>query len=460
MPRRSAVQVAGSRAQTLDAAVELASVVGLEGLTIGHLAEELAMSKSGLVGRFGSKEQLQLAALALAVEIFRDAVYVPAAAHPAGLRRLDAICDAWIDYLGHPPFSGGCFLTTASVEFDARPGPVNQAVRNVMNRWIGVLEGQARVAVEHGELSQDSDPEDIAFTINALAVGANCHYQLHRDPSALERARRAMAAVLDSRRSRGEYDTPRGDPPRPTRNRRARRRHPSPPTLAPRSGFAGARDGKREAMARKGEIVKRLLDRHGQTYAQELGIKLEAGSPSALFQWLSASILYSARIGSAIAAEAFRNMKRHGWQSARALAGSTWDQRVAELNKAGYARYQERTATMLGDMSEFVLDRWQGDLRKLRDEAEEEPRRERTLLKELKGLGDVGVDIFFREVQVIWPELAPFADRRALKTAEQLGLGNSADDLRRLVSADSDFTRLVAALVRAGFEGDLQEITG
>jgi AcrR family transcriptional regulator len=196
MARRSASQVAGSRAQTLDAAVELASVVGLEGLTIGRLAEQLEMSKSGLVGRFGSKEHLQLAALELAVDIFRDAVYQPAAAHPPGLGRLTAICDAWIDYLAQPPFPGGCFLTTASVEFDARPGPINQAVQNVMHRWLRVLEREAKAAIRNGELAPATDPKDIAFTINALAVGANCHYQLHHDRHALRRARRAMALVL------------------------------------------------------------------------------------------------------------------------------------------------------------------------------------------------------------------------------------------------------------------------
>ena len=198
MARRSALQVAGSRAQTLDAAVELASVVGLEGLTIGRLADQLDMSKSGLVGRFGSKQRLQLAALELAADIFRHAVYEPAAARSPGLERLGAICDAWIAYLGHPPLPGGCFLTTASVEFDGRPGPVNQAVKDVMNRWLRVLEREARAAVENGELAPGTDPEDIAFTINALAVGANCHYQLHRDAHALERARRAMALMLSS----------------------------------------------------------------------------------------------------------------------------------------------------------------------------------------------------------------------------------------------------------------------
>lgn len=197
MARRSATEVAGSRAATLDAAVQLASVVGLEGLTIGRLADTLAMSKSGLVGRFGSKEQLQLAALELAVETFRQTVYDPAASQPQGLRRLNAICDAWLEYLGRPPFPGGCFLTTASVEFDARPGPVNEAVKSVLRTWIRVLEREARTAIEDGELPPETDPKDIAFTINALAVGANCDYQLHRNRRSLHRARRAMAVVLN-----------------------------------------------------------------------------------------------------------------------------------------------------------------------------------------------------------------------------------------------------------------------
>lgn len=199
MARRTTTQVARSRAETLDAAVQLASVVGLEGLTIGRLADELEMSKSGLVGRFGSKQQLQLAALELAAETFRRTVYDPAAAQPAGLRRLGAICDAWVKYLRRPPFPGGCFLTTASVEFDARRGPVNRAVKSVMQRWLRVLEREARTAIEQGELPRGADAKDIAFTINALAVGANCDFQLHRDASALERARRAMDAVLKAR---------------------------------------------------------------------------------------------------------------------------------------------------------------------------------------------------------------------------------------------------------------------
>jgi hypothetical protein len=130
------------------------------------------------------------------VEIFRRTVYEPASAAPAGLDRLDAICDAWVAYLADPPFRGGCFLTTAMVEFDARPGPVNDAIRRVMRRWLGVLEHEASTAIANRELPADTDPRDVAFTINALAVGANCDFQLNHDPGSLPRARRAMAAVL------------------------------------------------------------------------------------------------------------------------------------------------------------------------------------------------------------------------------------------------------------------------
>lgn len=199
MPRRSATDVAASRADSLDAAVELASVVGLEGLTIGRLADTLGMSKSGLVGRFGTKQQLQLAALELAADVFRRTVYDPAAEQRAGLRRLNAICDAWIEYLGDPPFPGGCFLTTASVEFDARPGPVHEAVKTIIRRWINVLEREVATAVGNRDLPEGTDPKDVAFVVNALAIGANCAYQLNRDPRVLERARTAMTVALTPR---------------------------------------------------------------------------------------------------------------------------------------------------------------------------------------------------------------------------------------------------------------------
>jgi AcrR family transcriptional regulator len=196
MPRRSASAVEADRELALQAAVDIASIVGLEGLTIGRLAKQLGMSKSGLAGRFGSKEQLQLEALDRAADRFRHSVYDPVAGEAAGRARLLAICDRWISYFAEPVFPGGCFLTTASVEFDAREGAVHDAVELVMRRWLRVLQGDAEIAVANGELPPDVDPGDVAFTLNALAVGTNCDYQLNGDERALERGRRAMRSAL------------------------------------------------------------------------------------------------------------------------------------------------------------------------------------------------------------------------------------------------------------------------
>jgi hypothetical protein len=176
-----------------------------------------------------------------------------------------------------------------------------------------------------------------------------------------------------------------------------------------------------------------------------------------LFRLLCASALMSARISASIATEAARNLGKRGWRTPKKLADSTWEQRVDALNDAGYTRYQERTATMLGDLAEHLLDRWNGDLRRLRDEAERDPRRERRLLKEFKGIGDVGVDIFFREAQVGWDELFPFADRRALDAAARLKLGKDSKALVRLAGRN-DFPRLTAALVRVELADDYDAV--
>lgn len=201
------------------------------------------------------------------------------------------------------------------------------------------------------------------------------------------------------------------------------------------------------AAASKKQRVAALLDAYGQTFSQELGIGLEKGNSSALFRWLCAALLMSARIGNPIAMAAARTLYKRGWTSAQKLARSTWKQRVAALDSAGYVRYDERTATMLGDTAQLALEEYAGDLRKLREAARFDPAAERRLLKRFKGIGDVGADIFFREVQVAWKELAPFADRRALAAARRLGLPGDARSLARLVS-QKDFPRLVATLVR------------
>jgi hypothetical protein len=169
-------------------------------------------------------------------------------------------------------------------------------------------------------------------------------------------------------------------------------------------------------------VIDALLERHDQTYAEELGIDVAKATPSVLFRLLVASILFSARIGAGQAVKAARALTDEGWTTAEKLAATSWQQRVRVLNRHGYARYDERAASMLGDACDLLLDRYWGDLRHLRAEARQDPRQERRLLTEVKGLGDVGVDIFFREAQVAWEELFPFVDRRAAQAARQLGL--------------------------------------
>ena len=210
-------------------------------------------------------------------------------------------------------------------------------------------------------------------------------------------------------------------------------------------------------MASQKETAHALLERHGRTFADELGIDVAKNTPAPLFRLLCAATLMSARISSQIAVDAARSLAKRGWRSPQKLAGSTWEQRVKALNEAGYTRYQERTATMLGELTEHLLDRYHGDLRELRDEAGRDPKAERKLLKEFKGLGDVGVDIFFREVQVAWDELAPFADKRALDAAGRLKLPKDPAKLARLVGG-KDFPRMVAALVRVELGDDYDTV--
>src|SRR5215212_5223508 len=155
MPRRSNAEALRTRDAIIGRAVQTASVEGLEGVTIGRLADDLGMSKAGVIGHFGSKTDLQRAALARAQAMFTDEVWEPAADKPPGIERLRAIGEAWIAHLMDCPFEGGCFMTTASTEWDARDGEVRDDVRAGMDRWRRVLRREARTAIEAGELPAD-----------------------------------------------------------------------------------------------------------------------------------------------------------------------------------------------------------------------------------------------------------------------------------------------------------------
>jgi len=196
MPRRPEAAVAETRAEVTRAAVDRASVNGLEGLTIGSLATEVEMRKSSVFSLFGSKEELQLAALEAAIEQFKEEVWGLVSDEHPGLPRLLALCESWLSYHEREVMPGGCFLTTATIEYDARPGPLRDAVAATMRQWLATLEREAAVAIEAGELPAETDPADLAFELNALAAAASYGFQLSRDRSVFDRTRRSMRRAL------------------------------------------------------------------------------------------------------------------------------------------------------------------------------------------------------------------------------------------------------------------------
>lgn len=185
-----------TRQAILQEAMDLASVNGLEGLTIGSLAEATNLSKSGLFAHFGSKEELQLATVQAARAVFIEQVLGPALTAPRGVKRLCAVLAAWLDYSEREMFRGGCFFAAVSVEFDSRQGPVRDMVTVCMDDWRTSLARLVREARECGELSRGADPEQLAFEFGALALGANGAFQLHRDHRSFAMARRAIKERL------------------------------------------------------------------------------------------------------------------------------------------------------------------------------------------------------------------------------------------------------------------------
>jgi AcrR family transcriptional regulator len=189
-----------TRAAILERAVDLASVEGLEGLTIGRLADDLHMSKSGLFAHFGSKEELQLATVQVARERFLDEVFRPALQTERGYPRLVEICRSWLDYVLRDVFPGGCFFAAASFEFDSRSGPVRDAIARMMEDWMAAIEKAVELAQLEGHLDPDIEPKQLSFEINALFFGANFAHNMWHDKKAIERARIAIEHRLESLR--------------------------------------------------------------------------------------------------------------------------------------------------------------------------------------------------------------------------------------------------------------------
>lgn len=186
-----------TRQQILATAVQIASEEGLEDLTIGRLADELGMSKSGLFAHFGSKEDLQLATIETAREIFVNEVVRPVQDVERGLPRLLAMFESWIGYGERAVFRGGCFFAAVSAEFDGRPGPVRDRIVELQKAWLDAFVAEVREAQALSQLDARLNPEQIAFELHAYAMETNWANQLLGDRRTFDRAREAMRRCLE-----------------------------------------------------------------------------------------------------------------------------------------------------------------------------------------------------------------------------------------------------------------------
>lgn len=196
-----------------------------------------------------------------------------------------------------------------------------------------------------------------------------------------------------------------------------------------------------------------LLERGGTTYAAQAGITL-TDQPSALYRLLVLAILLSSRIKSGIAVSAAQELAR--FDTPEKMRAASWQDRVDALDRGHYVRYDESTATALGEGAQMLIDRYHGDLRELHQQAGGDARTLRALLQEIPRLGPVGVSIFCREAQAVWPELRPYLDKKALSGAEKVGLPKDPDELAGLVG-EENLAELAAALVRVTLEKGLAD---
>jgi len=194
--RRSRADGERTRAAILRAAASLATVDGLEGLSIGNLAVAIGMSKSGLYAHFGSKQELQLATVEVADQIFQEVVVKPALAAPPGLAQLLAVCEAYFDYLQRHTFPGGGFFAAAALEMGTRPGPVKDRVAAWESGFAELVRGFVATALEQQELPAHEDADRLAFELHGIMLAADTHFVLHDDPAVTDLARQIVRQRL------------------------------------------------------------------------------------------------------------------------------------------------------------------------------------------------------------------------------------------------------------------------
>jgi AcrR family transcriptional regulator len=191
-PRHQRADGERTRGAILRAAASLATVDGLEGLSIGNLAAAIGMSKSGLYAHFGTKQELQLATVDEAERILTDEVVRPALAAPPGLGQLAVVCEAFFSYVERRVFPGGCFFAATALEMGARPGPVKERVAAIQSDFTALLRTFAATAIEQHELPAHEDPDGLAFELHAILLGADTKFILHDDPAVMNLARQVV----------------------------------------------------------------------------------------------------------------------------------------------------------------------------------------------------------------------------------------------------------------------------
>jgi AcrR family transcriptional regulator len=185
-----------TRAAILDAALRIVSKAGLDGLTIGTLADATGMSKSGLFAHFGSREELLLAVLAHGQAEFTEVVFQPAMEKPRGLPRLKAMFINWLDWTESAELPGGCPMIGGATEFDDKPGPVRDMLAGGQRTWIETLKRTVRQAIDEDQLPAGTDPEQIAFEMFGIALVVHHHRRLLGYPKARARALAALEKLL------------------------------------------------------------------------------------------------------------------------------------------------------------------------------------------------------------------------------------------------------------------------
>lgn len=185
-----------THAAILHAAMRIASIEGLGSLTIGRLARELGVSKSGVFAHFRSKQRLQQETVEAAGEVFEREVLEPGLDAPEGLARLESLCEAYLSYVERGVFPGGCFFAHLLAEFDAQSGPIHDELVAGQNGWVGLLEGLVEAARDRGELDPATDPAQLAFELYGPLELANYLSMLYGDPSIIGRGREAVRAAI------------------------------------------------------------------------------------------------------------------------------------------------------------------------------------------------------------------------------------------------------------------------